>query len=324
MNRSVTLPADGGGVSRQAGIGIETPPQASRRRSRLGSSTAVASLARHVICAVAARSSHAPAHAAPVQPLPWECRRPPVGCSLCRFASAAAADPCAPVVPPFAPGRARARGCGGAAAPWSAANAGIKGAPSSPRSSSVRRVGSKAVPTSTVVAMRQPTRDALGGGIGNVFRPLNVIGSPPGKYQTCGCVYEPPPAPAPATAVLRGAAPSSRSTLITSASRASRPRTLAAPCSGCPQSRASSHRARINDAPAARSTPGSRFAWCLSWFVLAHPARPSLLRRCGRTTEISVRRRVRPAKKESLHAPPKAVFTRLRRPLIAGEARESS
>ena len=89
-------------------------------------------------------------------------------------------------------------------------------------------------------------------------------------------------------------------------------------CSG------SSHRAGINDAPAARSTPGSRFALCLSWFVLAHPARPSLLRRCGRTTEISVRRRVRPAKKESLHAPPKAVFTRLRRPLIAGEARESS
>jgi len=83
MNRSVTLPADGGGVSRQAGIGIETPPQASRRRSRLGSSTAVASLARHVICAVAARSSHAPAHAAPVQPLPWECRRPPVGSSPC-------------------------------------------------------------------------------------------------------------------------------------------------------------------------------------------------------------------------------------------------
>ena len=50
MNRSVTLPADGGGVSRQAGIGIETPPQASRRRSRPGCSTAVASLARHVIC----------------------------------------------------------------------------------------------------------------------------------------------------------------------------------------------------------------------------------------------------------------------------------
>ncbi len=103
MNRSVTLPADGGGVSRQAGIGIETPPQASRRRSRLGCSTAVASLARHVICAVAARSSHAPAHAAPCQPLPWVCRRPPVGCSLCHrsfvaFATlmpAAAANPSA-------------------------------------------------------------------------------------------------------------------------------------------------------------------------------------------------------------------------------------
>lgn len=83
---------------------METPPQASRRRSRLGCATAVASLDRHVICSVAARSSHAPAHAAPVQPLPWVCRRPPVGCSLCHqslsllFASlmpAAAADPCA-------------------------------------------------------------------------------------------------------------------------------------------------------------------------------------------------------------------------------------
>ena len=30
--------------------GMETPPQASRRRSRLGSSTAVAGLARHGIC----------------------------------------------------------------------------------------------------------------------------------------------------------------------------------------------------------------------------------------------------------------------------------
>jgi hypothetical protein len=94
MNRSVTLPADGGGECGFAD-GMETPPQASRRRSRPGCSTAVASLARHVICAVAARSSHAPAHAAPVQPLSWVCRRPPVGCSLCRFASAAAADPCA-------------------------------------------------------------------------------------------------------------------------------------------------------------------------------------------------------------------------------------
>jgi len=50
---------------------------------------------------------------------------PPVGCSLCHrsfvaFASlmpAAAANPCVPVVPPCTPGRARPRGCGGAAAP---------------------------------------------------------------------------------------------------------------------------------------------------------------------------------------------------------------
>ena len=104
-----------------------------------------------------------------------------------------------------------------------------KGAPSSPRSSSVRRVGSKAVPTSSVVATRQPTRDALGGGIGNVFRPCEVIGSPPENIGPAVVSYEPPPAPAPATAVLRGAAPSSRSTLITSASRASRPRKSAAP-----------------------------------------------------------------------------------------------
>ena len=50
MNRSVTLPADGGGECGFAG-GMETPPQASRRRSRPGCSTAVASLPRHVICA---------------------------------------------------------------------------------------------------------------------------------------------------------------------------------------------------------------------------------------------------------------------------------
>jgi len=156
------------------------------------------------------------------------CRWPPVGCSLCRAStSAAAADPSASLQ-----GGLEREAAVGRRRRESAANAGIKGAPSSPRSSSVRRVGSKAVPTSSVLATRQPTRDALGGGIGNVFPPLNVIGSPPGKYQTCGCVYEPPPAPAPATAVLRGAAPSSRSTLITSASRASRPRKSAAPCSG--------------------------------------------------------------------------------------------
>jgi hypothetical protein len=47
MNRSVTLPADGGGV--QLRRLIETPPQASRRPSRPGGSTAVASLARHGI-----------------------------------------------------------------------------------------------------------------------------------------------------------------------------------------------------------------------------------------------------------------------------------
>jgi len=50
MNRSVTPPANGGGVSRQAGNEIETPPQESRRRSRRGRSTAVAGLARDGIC----------------------------------------------------------------------------------------------------------------------------------------------------------------------------------------------------------------------------------------------------------------------------------
>jgi len=48
MNRSVTPPADGA----ECGFAgrIEIAPQESRRRSRLGCSTAVASLARHGIC----------------------------------------------------------------------------------------------------------------------------------------------------------------------------------------------------------------------------------------------------------------------------------
>jgi len=48
MNRVVTPPADGAecGFAGQ----IEIAPQESRRRSRLGGATAVASLARHVIC----------------------------------------------------------------------------------------------------------------------------------------------------------------------------------------------------------------------------------------------------------------------------------
>jgi len=61
MNRSVTLPADGGGVRLRRKM--ETPPQASRRRSRLGCATAVASVARHVICSgalVPRRPRHMP------------------------------------------------------------------------------------------------------------------------------------------------------------------------------------------------------------------------------------------------------------------------
>jgi hypothetical protein len=76
MNRSVTPPANG---AKECGFAdqIEVAPQESRRRSRPGSSTAVASLARHGICAVAARSSHGSAHAAPDQPLLWVCRSRP-------------------------------------------------------------------------------------------------------------------------------------------------------------------------------------------------------------------------------------------------------
>jgi hypothetical protein len=91
---------------------------------------------------------------------------PPVGCSLCHqslallFASlmpAAAADPSAALQGGLdreaAVGRRRRECC----------FAGIKGAPSSPRSSSVRRVGSKAVPTSSVLATPQIlARCALG------------------------------------------------------------------------------------------------------------------------------------------------------------------
>jgi hypothetical protein len=98
-----------------------------------------------------------------------------------------------------------------------------KGAPSSPRSSSVRRVGSKAVPKSFVVATRQPTRDALGGGIGNVFRPLDVVGSPRRKYQTLTGNKYTPLAAAPATTLPRCAAPASRSTLFSAAARACAP-----------------------------------------------------------------------------------------------------
>ena len=138
MNRSVTLPADGGGVSRQAGIGIETPPQASRRRSRPGCSTAVASLTRHVICSgalVPRRPRHMPRRASRSLGCAVAARRllplPPVAPLL--FASlmpAAAADPSATLqgglVREAAVGRRR-RECD---------FVGIKGAPSSPRSSS--------------------------------------------------------------------------------------------------------------------------------------------------------------------------------------------
>ena len=120
MNRSVTLPADGGGVSRQAGNGIETPPQASRRRSRLGCSTAVASLARHGICSgalVPRRPRHMPRRSS--RSLGCAGDRPSAAPSVTsrsapfRFAHASRSR--RPFR--FAPGRAGPRGCGGAAAP---------------------------------------------------------------------------------------------------------------------------------------------------------------------------------------------------------------
>ena len=140
---------------------METPPQASRRRSRPGCSTAVASLARHGICAVAARSSHAPAHAAPVQPLSWVCRRPPVGSSPChqslRSFSLRSCQPQPQTLPlrSRAGWSARLRWGGGAV---SAANAGIKGAPSSPRSKERAEGWLFGGSTSTVLATRhEPT-----------------------------------------------------------------------------------------------------------------------------------------------------------------------
>lgn len=62
MNSSVTLPAEWGRRVRLRRW-METSPQASRRRSRLGCSTAVAGLARHGICSgalVPRRPRHMP------------------------------------------------------------------------------------------------------------------------------------------------------------------------------------------------------------------------------------------------------------------------
>jgi hypothetical protein len=130
MRRTVTLPAWGERVRLRRSNQIA--PQASRQCSCRGRSgggrwsgpsrhlrggarliryahpfgAAFGSLSHFV------RLSQTPAHAAPVQPLPWLCRRPPVGSSLCRFASAAAADPSASLqgglVREAAVGRARA------------------------------------------------------------------------------------------------------------------------------------------------------------------------------------------------------------------------
>ena len=157
MPRSVTPPADGA----ECGFAdrIKIAPQESRRRSRLGSSTAVASLARHGICA-GALAPRTPRHmprsrlvgtshgfagdrpsAAPSGTAPKVAFAP--------LMPAAAADPSRRLK--LLAGRARPRGCGGAAAPkcW------IKDAPSSPRSSSVRRVCCKEGSTSTVVATQK-------------------------------------------------------------------------------------------------------------------------------------------------------------------------
>jgi hypothetical protein len=108
---------------------------------------AVAGLAWHGICAPRLILRTGSAHAAPVQPLPWLCRCRPVGCSLCRAStSAAAADPSASLrgglVREAAVGRRR-RECD---------FVGNKDAPSSPRSFERRRVCSKLVRESSVKA----------------------------------------------------------------------------------------------------------------------------------------------------------------------------
>ena len=143
MNHSVTLPADGGGERLRRWV--ETPPQASRRRSRPGCSTAVASLARHVICSPrlvprtprhmqrrSSRSLGCAGAARRLLPLP-----PVAPLLFATLMPAAAANPSAALQGGLereaAVGRRR-RECD---------FVGIKGAPSSPRSSSEGELASR-------------------------------------------------------------------------------------------------------------------------------------------------------------------------------------
>jgi len=145
----VTPPADGAecGFAGQ----IEIAPQESRRRSRLGGATAVASLARHGICSprlVPRTGRHMPRRSSRSLGCAVAARRLlplPLRVSRSRRPFQSLEAPCRAGL------AARLRWGGGAV---SAANAGNKGAPSSPRSSSVRRVGFKVVPTSTLLATR--------------------------------------------------------------------------------------------------------------------------------------------------------------------------
>ena len=132
---------------------METPPQESRRRSRRGRSTAVASLACHGICAwrlVPRTPRHMPRQSSRSLGCAVAARRqlpllPPKAAG-----SAAAADPCASLqgglVREAVVGRRR-RECD---------FVGIKGAPSSPRSFERRRVCSQLVRASSVKATPHP------------------------------------------------------------------------------------------------------------------------------------------------------------------------
>ncbi len=192
---------------------------------------------------MAARSSHTPAHAAPVQPLPWVCRRPPVGCSLChqslRSFSLRSCQPQPQTLPlrSRAGWSARLRWGGGAV------SVGLKDAPSSPRSSSGRGVGFLVVPTSTVLSTRHE--------------------------QPCPCTVAVRPRRKLLRAIRhRAASPQYVPLHVPGARKAGHPHIERNP-SRYPRR--------------ARSTPGSRFAFVpVMESCLPTPARPPLLRRCGR------------------------------------------
>jgi hypothetical protein len=118
MNRSVTLPADGGGV-RLAPVEWKRP----RRHRAVARALVVqrrsASLARHVICSwrlVPRTPRHMPRHASRSLGCAVAARRLlPLSPLLRRFRYAHASRSRKPLR--YAPGRAGPRGCGGAAAP---------------------------------------------------------------------------------------------------------------------------------------------------------------------------------------------------------------